>query len=95
MVSKCLNPQCSATFRSLRDGRLFRIDFEAALRRGHSQLSSRRTRVIEDFWLCSDCAQSMTIKLDDACEVKLVKLQQPHAPLPIPPAAAGSQKVAL
>lgn len=33
MLSKCLNPQCTAKFRYLWEGRLFRIDFSEAKRR--------------------------------------------------------------
>ena len=33
MLSKCLNPQCTAQFRYLGEGRLFRIDFSEVRRR--------------------------------------------------------------
>ena len=33
MLSKCLNPQCTAKFRYLWEGRLFRIDFSEVKRR--------------------------------------------------------------
>ena len=94
MLSKCLNPQCTAKFRYLWEGRLFRIDFSEAKRRktavaglavlctiGSSKKSADgvpepplKERPIEHFWLCANCATSLTIAVSDAGEVQLVKL---------------------
>jgi len=45
MLVKCTNPSCSASFRYLRDGRLFRLEREPTLR-------SSKTNRVEYFWLC-------------------------------------------
>lgn len=92
MVSKCLNPRCSATFRYMWQGRLFRIDFSEASRKnalaGGKMVISARSKAnsIEHFWLCANCADTMTVELGDDGVVR---------PIPIgvsarkPAAAAG------
>ena len=81
MLSKCLNPSCSAIFQYLRQGRLFRIDFAEAGRRGArsgqeiADSFPNKARRIEHFWLCEKCASTMTIEVNDAGEVRLVPFE--------------------
>ena len=81
MLSKCLNPCCSATFQYLRQGRLFRIDFTEMDRRsarsGQQIADSQRgnARPCEHFWLCEKCAATMTIAVSGAGEVCLVPFE--------------------
>jgi hypothetical protein len=81
MVSKCLNPHCSAILHHMSQGRLFRVDFTEAGKKsapmGKVVVASIRNKScpIEHFWLCEDCAKSMTIALGDAGEIHLVSLQ--------------------
>lgn len=79
MLSKCLNSHCYASFHYLGQGRLFRVDFsEAGKRRAMTgkpvvMISKRsKTYPIEHFWLCENCAASMTVELSDSGEVCLV-----------------------
>jgi hypothetical protein len=76
MLSKCLNPHCTARFRYLGEGRLFRIDFSEASRRRKAlfgaPLKLETERPIEHFWLCETCAPKMTVQLSEAGEVRLV-----------------------
>jgi hypothetical protein len=87
MLSKCLNPRCSATFQYLDQGRLFRIDFNEAARRraplGAKQNPAFRSKThpIEHFWLCQECAQTMTVALDECGEVRLITPPERQAPL--------------
>ncbi len=61
MLSKCANPDCSAPFHYLREGKLFQIDNE---RSGPRLVTDKRpARKVEYFWLCGDCASSMTLAL--------------------------------
>ena len=82
MLAKCLNPQCTARFRYLWEGRLFRIDFSEARRRKIALAgvmpvcTSDRERPIEHFWLCSSCAASMTIEVSEAGDVRLKSIEQ-------------------
>ena len=134
MLAKCLNPQCTAKFRYLGEGRLFRIDF-AEIKRRRTALpggpvlcaaehasepepvfnpstatagalgtpdsnpstaaagglrttdlpgATEKERPSEHFWLCTDCASSLTIAVSDAGEVMLVKLPAPESASPEP-----------
>lgn len=80
MLSKCLNPSCSATFQYLDQGRLFRIDFNEAARKRVSSGAQKKTasrskpHPIEHFWLCQECAQNMTVALDKRGKVGLIAL---------------------
>jgi hypothetical protein len=63
MLSKCANPKCSAAFRYLHDGKLFRMEVPAAL----ASANQSRARVkkppqrTEFFWLCGKCSGQMTL----------------------------------
>ena len=48
MLSKCVNPTCSNTFRYFREGKLYVTEPKAR---------SGRSRVLEYFWLCSTCCR--------------------------------------
>lgn len=82
MLSKCANPQCSASFQYLREGKLFQIDSESADgRHGGPQLvdGKRPTRRIEYFWLCGPCSSSMTLAYEKGKGVVTVPLQKAAA----------------
>ncbi len=57
MVSKCANPDCSAPFRYLRSGKLFRMEIE---RPGDDSPSHEPERTAirrnQFFWLCNECS---------------------------------------
>lgn len=59
MLSKCANPACSAPFLYLHEGKLFRFDLgeRMPIPPGHSG------GAVQYFWLCEDCAGSMTLKV--------------------------------
>jgi hypothetical protein len=82
MLSKCLNPHCTAKFRYLWEGRLFRVDFSEAKRKksalaGKMPLlcAGEKDRRIEHFWLCGDCAMHLSLELSEVCEVRLVSFR--------------------
>ena len=58
MLSKCLNPTCLATFRYLRDGRVFHLEVPAP---GQNGTMRRR----EYFWLFGRCCATFTIVVKD------------------------------
>ena len=66
MLSKCANPGCSATFLYLSRGKLFRWETGGGAT-GESQTmdngqqAKSAGRRIEFFWLCEDCASSVTL----------------------------------
>jgi hypothetical protein len=66
MLSKCTNPGCSAPFLYLSRGRLFRWETPSGAKGdgrtfGADPQAQSTARRIEFFWLCEDCAATMTL----------------------------------
>lgn len=65
MVSKCVNPECSATFLYLRQGKLFRRETDTVHANdsflGADPETRKASRHVEFYWLCDDCAATMTL----------------------------------
>ncbi|HYL96708.1 MAG TPA: hypothetical protein VET69_12970 [Terriglobales bacterium] len=59
MLAKCANPICSAPFRYLHEGKLFRLDLGA----GPPSADARIPHRLEYFWLCDGCARTMTLEM--------------------------------
>jgi hypothetical protein len=64
MLAKCANPSCSTPFRYLEAGKLFRLEDDP-----REALGAHKP---EYFWLCSNCSESMTLRLDESTGVRLV-----------------------
>ena len=87
MLSKCLNPDCPATFRYLKEGRLFRVHLrhkslppeDAA----NSATPSRRHMHVEHFWLCQECSHRFAVTVGEHGEVHLLP-HKPAAAAPLP-----------
>jgi hypothetical protein len=81
MLSKCFNPHCSANFRYLGQGRLYRIDRTKTIASAliipevEACAPCIKTHPLEHFWLCDKCAITLTIGLDDTGRVRLVPLK--------------------
>jgi len=75
MLAKCANPTCSASFRHLQDGRLFRLETDQTLR-------SPKAKGAEYFWLCGDCSAGMTLRLAQDGRVMAAGLREafPNGP---------------
>lgn len=64
MISKCANPACAAPFHYMRDGKLFRMEYDAerqAIGPQFGELPKKAVRKVEHFWLCGSCSLSMTL----------------------------------
>ena len=64
MLAKCANPACNAPFLYVRDGKLYQM--EIAAERGVAEQEAtgnerKPARRVEFFWLCTRCAQEMTL----------------------------------
>jgi hypothetical protein len=62
MLSKCLNPQCTETFRYLRSGSLYRVDYTDESRKNKlngsdGQALQGKAEKVEHFWLCEKCSK--------------------------------------
>jgi hypothetical protein len=66
MLAKCANPNCSAPFRYLREGKLFQVERDEGntpILRG-PRARPRADRRVEYFWLCGMCAARVTLAFD-------------------------------
>ena len=73
MLSKCANPSCSNQFLYLHRGKLFRADLQATSEVGAGPASpqaKKPPRRAEYYWLCEDCASTMTLVLEQGTKVK-------------------------
>jgi hypothetical protein len=70
MLDKCANPACSATFRRLRDGRVFVTEIEA----DYQSSTSGSARQRQYFWLCNSCCRTMTVIAEKGKRVQVVPL---------------------
>ncbi len=70
MLGKCTNPSCSASFRYMQEGMLFRLEADPALR-----LSDPKKP--EYYWLCHSCASAMTLRISQEGKVMPVPLSAP------------------
>ena len=65
MISKCANPTCSARFLYLHEGKLFRFERRACndneLLLGFDPTLHKHSSGVEFFWLCRNCAATMTL----------------------------------
>lgn len=77
MVSKCANPQCSASFRYFHQGKLFRFETEIAIERGNAlneNGAKKSMRKLEFYWLCDGCAETMTMVFKKGSGVSMLPL---------------------
>ena len=85
MLANCANPLCSASFRRLAEGRLFRLEADPALG------SSKSSRV-EYFWLCHRCSSTLTLRLGEEGTVGAVLLPEAIHGLPDRVALASAHR---
>jgi hypothetical protein len=72
VLEKCANTTCLTVFRRQGDGILFRVP-----RATSGQTSGEKKLVaMEHFWLCSECAETMTLRIDLQRKVKVIPLSQ-------------------
>jgi len=53
MISKSANPQCAKTLMRMDGGRFFGF---------HTNTQNKKSAALENFWLCSKCARSYTLR---------------------------------
>jgi len=69
MVEKCANTACSASFRRLREGRVFVMEVDT-----DSTGVDRRVRLVRYFWLCNSCCRTMTVVAKKSEGIEVVPL---------------------
>ena len=68
MVSKCSNPNCSASFLYLHTGKLFRFD------EPNRRPAEKQNQKVQFFWLCQACAPKFSLVRDADTGARLVLL---------------------
>ena len=85
MLSRCLNPACSASFRYLYDGRIFAVE-----RFVTSPDGLKTERILEHYWLCGPCSTTMKVVVENGTatavpiHVDLVAESSAKAAKPLP-----------
>lgn len=72
MLEKCANTECLAVFRHHGEGMLFRVP-RAGTTSGQSS-AKKKLVAMEHFWLCSECAETMTLALSPNRKVRVIPL---------------------
>lgn len=70
MLTKCSNPSCSAPFKHLLDGKLFRMESDPGVHRCDPNR-------MEYFWLCEGCSCTLTLRLREDGTVVAVRMPEP------------------
>jgi len=75
MIAKCANPVCSAPFHYLREGKVFRMEFDPNGSLPKPKLAgSNPVRKIEHFWLCGPCSTTLTLVMNQG-KVETVSIE--------------------
>ena len=64
MLAKCANPVCSRPFRRLSEGKLFLVESGNRHDDELEVVRNKPSHHIEYFWLCEECARSVTLTFD-------------------------------
>lgn len=64
MLQKCANPDCTAPFRSLHEGKLFLAETLTPETEANFDVNRRKMRKREHFWLCAVCSTLFTLHFD-------------------------------
>jgi hypothetical protein len=95
MLHKCANPVCQNAFRKLTQGKLFLVETgESGLAAPQAEWKGANHRRIEHYWLCDQCAPSLTLAYERgrgvvAVPLTLSLLKKPASPKPFPRPSLG------
>lgn len=83
MISKCANPDCSAHFLYLHQGKLFRVlsgtDSAPERQMGVDPSVRKHAQRVEFFWLCPECASRLTVKYEKGSGIVVQPLEVARA----------------
>jgi hypothetical protein len=81
MLSQCANPGCGRSLTSLSEGRLFQFEITSisvsAVDDNSEKFDETPKRDAAHFWLCSQCASSMTLTIEPLGGLRLLPLEPP------------------
>ncbi len=79
MLSQCANPACCRLLTSLSEGRLFQFEIVSisvsADDGSREDFDETPTKETAYFWLCSECAATMSLTLEPVSGLRLVPLE--------------------
>lgn len=79
MISQCSNPSCGRSLSSLAEGRLFQFEITSisisAVDNNSEQFDETPQRETAHFWLCSQCASTMTLSLEPLGGLRVLPLE--------------------
>jgi hypothetical protein len=92
MLSQCANPGCCRPLTSLSEGRLFQFEIVSisvsATDDTEQNFDETPSKETAHFWLCGECASSMSLTLEPVNGLRLVPLEtappEKARPLPLP-----------
>jgi hypothetical protein len=86
MIAQCVNPNCSTQLHSFLEGRLFQFEVisisVSAADRGSASFDEKPKSQTAQFWLCGDCAETMSLVLEPVNGLRLVPLEVESADIP-------------
>jgi len=74
MLSKCANPECSAPFQYLHQGKLFELQTAPI---NSDVTAPKPPQKVERYWLCSRCTSTMTLAVNRDNQVRVIRLRKP------------------
>jgi hypothetical protein len=89
MLDKCANPDCSAIFHRLRDGRLFVFDLQVIQGRARKSHAGAKPHGRQYHWLCNECCKTLTLTSKGGSTVTAV----PKQSIPAPPRMDNSARL--
>jgi hypothetical protein len=81
MLTKCANPECAASFHYL-DGKIFQLEIDehgALCHAGPLLFPPKKPAHVERYWLCPDCAASLTLHYAAGKGVSIAPIKQRSA----------------
>jgi hypothetical protein len=72
MLSKCANPECTATLHYLRSGKVFKIELEGPV----LVTGKKPMRRVEHFWLCGPCSETQTLTYEPVMGVRISRKRE-------------------
>ena len=80
ITARCVNENCQRPLQSLEEGRLFQFEIVAislaANDEAKAPFDETPQRETVHFWLCGDCASTMSLVLEPARGLKMVPVQE-------------------
>ena len=86
MTARCINENCNRKLHSFSEGRLFQFEIVSISLAANDETSApfdeKPQRETVHYWLCGNCASTLTLVLEPARGLKLVLLEEHTSDVP-------------